>query len=222
MKNILIVLSIIIVIVVGVSVGYFKLAPQNATPPSPTPSAGGIDISQLPLTTPVATSSVQPTLNQENTLKAGGNSYLDPKGVYVFLYPNDYKIDTQGDGQYTRIYKTGATQRGQTEMYDGIIMVFETVKLQGQTMDQWVDQRIKESTADGTVEITQPKKPTTMNKYPGFTYKARGLGEADYLIIQKSPTSEYVVSITTSVSDPQQKNYQKEVDAVLAGIELLK
>jgi hypothetical protein len=179
---------------------------------------------------PVPTTTVQsptsgtstPTNSQiVNTLRAGGNSFRDPQGVFVFLYPSDYKLDDQ-DRQHIRIYKTGATQKGQTEMYDGVIVVFETINLLGQTLEQWIDSSIKQATADGTSRIVEPKTNITQNKYPGFTYTLQGQGTAKYYVLQKDSKSNYAVVITVSVQDPQQKGYQKEVDALLSALELLR
>ncbi len=169
--------------------------------------------------TPVATNTPS---QQKNDLMSGGNSYLDPKGVFSVLYPNDYKQDVDGNGTHIRFYKTGATQRGQTEIYDGVLLVFEDVNLGNQKLSAYVDQRIKDSTADGTLQVQKQKTSTTINNYPAYTYTARGFGEATYYVVQKDPTSKNAVVIAASVNDPQQKNYQKEVDSTLATLQLLK
>lgn len=156
-----------------------------------------------------------------DVLKAGGSSYSDPKGLYVFLYPNEYTLDTQ-DPVHPRIYKQGEQQRPQSEMSDGVIIVFETVDLQGKTLEAWVDERIKQSTADGTTEVEKPKQSLTLNTYTGFTFDLRGLGTSTNIVIQKTPQSPQALLVTYMVADPKNLNYQSEVDAVLATIELLK
>lgn len=154
-----------------------------------------------------------------STLRAGGSSYSDSKGLYTFLYPSEYSIDTQ-DTQYLRLFKTGPTQKGQTEMYDGVIMVFETIELQGQSLESVVDTRIAGATADGTSEIIQPKRAVTLGSYPGFTYETRGLGSATVLVLQKDLQSTQAVGITMLIADPGQIGFQKEVDAILSTLEL--
>jgi hypothetical protein len=207
MKRITLPVFIVLTIFLLVFVGYITLlnrppsAATTTTPQSPTP-----------------------TINEsiKNILQAGGSSYKDPTDVYGFLYPTDYAIDMQNNGKYTRLVKIGETQKGQTELYDGNIMVFESIELNGQSLTGWVDARIKENTADGTVELINPKTPFTVNGYPGFTYTTRGLGAATNVILQKDASSSHALSITTSVSDPQQKGYQDEVNAIIATIELFK
>ncbi len=154
-------------------------------------------------------------------LGASGSSYLDEKGIFSILYPNDYTLDTQ-DIKHIRIYKRGVTQRPQSEMSDGVLIVFETIDLQGETLENWVNSRIKESTADGTSEVVEPKKSIIQNEYPGFSYALRGLGTSKNLALQKDDKSNYAEVITYAVSDPKQNGYQNEVNKVLSSIKLLK
>ncbi len=162
------------------------------------------------------------TTSSSSDLLAGGSSYLDSKNVYSFLYPNDYTIDQMNEGRYTRISKKGATQKGQTEMYDGVIIVFESLDLGSKSLSEWVDSRIKESTSDGTSKVTKPKKGITINNYPGFTYTIRSLGESEYYVVQKDKNSKFAVSITTLVADPENVGYQKEVERIFSTLQLLK
>jgi hypothetical protein len=151
-----------------------------------------------------------------------GNTYTDTQGVYTFLYPLDYKLDQQNDGKQIRIYKTGATQQGQTEMYDGVVMVFETMDTDGVPLSKWVDGYIKKTTADGTIKLVGSKKQMTQNGYAGFVYHTQGLGEFTNYVFQKSEKSHQVVVITTLVEDPQKVGFQKEVDKILSTLEVHK
>jgi hypothetical protein len=206
MKNILIIVTFAVLVLLITGAGYTALRPQ---PPTPTPMLTPMDVPS-----PVATI--------QSSLRAGGSSYMDSNNAYSFLYPNDYVLTEENGGTHIRIHKTGATQQGQTEMYDGIIMVFETISLEGKTLEGWVDTHIATTTADGTLTVITPKTLTTLNGHPGFMYKTRGLGEAEHLIIQRDLKSDNALVISMLVADPQGKNYQEEVDAVLSTIELLK
>ncbi|MDQ5900431.1 MAG: hypothetical protein QG600_9 [Patescibacteria group bacterium] len=207
-KNLPLILSGIIVLILG---AYLLNAKQASTTPSqlsPSPSAS----SQQFLT-------VTPDME---TLERGGSSYTHPQNLYTFLYPNNYKLDAPEDGMITRIYMQGATQRGQTELYDGALFVVEAIDLKGQTLNDFVNERISVSTADGTSQIIEEKKSTMLNVYPGFTFKMRGLGEATYLFLQKDTTSTSAIGITYSVFDPEMKNYQEDINAVLNSFEIHK
>ncbi len=154
-------------------------------------------------------------------LKAGGSSYREASGAYTFLYPADFILDTK-DPKHIRIYKIGATQRGQTEMYDGVLVVFEVVPLARKNLSDWVDTHITESTADGTSEITIPKKEVKLNNYTGYTYTIRGLGESKNYVFQKDSSSDTAVLISTSVNDPASVGFQSEVDKILSTLEIFK
>ncbi len=173
--------------------------------------------------TPVTSIAVSPTYTPtpQKDLGSSGSSYLDSKGVYSVLYPNDYVLDAQ-DLDHVRIYKTGNTERPQSEMSDGALVVFESVDLQGKSLEVLVDTRIKEATADGTSEIIDAKKAIVMNTYTGFRYTLRGLGISQNIILQKDVSSPYALVITYAVSDPEKKGYQQEVDAVLSTLKLVK
>lgn len=173
--------------------------------------------SPIPQDSPLAVSS------DVAALRVSGSSYLDPNGVYSFLYPGDYTLDSQENGRYIRVTKRAETSRPQSELSDGALVVFETVTLEeGQTLDSWVDERIEELTADGTAQLTQPKQAVMFNGYSAFTYDVRGLGESHYLVAQRNADSGSAVVITSLVADPEQRGYQAEVDAILATVELLK
>lgn len=165
------------------------------------------------------TPSAQPTPSSE--LLAGGSSYRDTDGVFTFLYPNDYELDEQ-DKQHPRIYKRGEEQRPQSEMTNGIILVFESVELKGQTLAQLVDARIAEATADDNSELTGPKQETVINNYSGFKYEMDGFGSSQNFIIQKNAQSPWAVVITAMIADPKQQNYEADMMSVLSTLELQK
>lgn len=203
------------VVFIAMLIGAFLYTSVDKTPKqaaSKTTDTASVSPSPLPTT----------DASEVAKLQQGGNSLADPKGVFVLLYPNDYKTDTQNNGQYMRIYKQGPSQKGQTEMYDGVILTFESVDLKSQTLEQWVDTQIKNAKGDGSAQITNPKTPTTINGFSGYTYSVRGLGEYKNIIVQKDANSKNAVSISIMVADPKEQGFQKEVDAVLSTIQLRK
>lgn len=210
------ILSAMILLGIG---GYAVYSLGAKTPePSPTPIASTPSIRPSP-TQWIATPTTAKRIDAD--LLAAGSSYADTNGVYSFLYPSDFKLDTS-DPQHPRIYKTGSTQQGQTEMYDGVMVVFETIQLQEPSLNVWVDEYIKTRTADGTSQVTSPKKPFILETYQGFMFEMRGLGTATYYALQKDTASKYAVLITTSVNDPQNVDFQTDVDKIFSTIELHK
>lgn len=194
----------VIIILILTGAGFFIFKNQNQIAPTPSPSA-----------------SPSSTTTSGIDLGSGGSSYSDKNNIFTLLYPNDYIIDTD-DPLHIRIFKRAPTQRPQSEISDGALMVLESIDLKGSSLESWVDERIKQSIADGTSEITEAKKSVTQNGYPGFHYAIRGLGISQNLILQKDKNSKYGVMITYFVSDPKNIGYQKEIDAILASLNFLK
>jgi len=135
------------------------------------------------------------------------------------LYPNDYTLD-ESDPIHIRIFKRGPSAREQSEITNGVLMVFESVILKDQTLEELTDERIQESTKTGT--ITQEKKAILLGTYPGFTYQTGGFGEATHLILQKDTNSQSAIIISYTINDPTNKNYSDEVAAILSTLELYK
>lgn len=173
----------------------------------------------LPSPTPVSSLQADPIKVDE--LKQGGSSYSDPNGVYVFLYPSEYKLDTQNNGEVVRIYKVGPTQKGQTEIYDGVVMTFEKQNLNGKGLENWTSDYIKSLTNGDTIELIKDKEKTQVNGQVAYTFVLRGLGEHQYYSISKT-NSDFVIISASNVSDPGNLGFQKEVDAILTTLEIIK
>lgn len=211
MKNILTAGFAIVIILTIVNLYFTFNKPQKIKKVEPTPSPA-TQQSEFVIPNPPDTSA----------LKAGGSSYTDTQNVFTFLYPNDYKIDHQEGDKYTRVYKNGPTQKGQTEMYDGVIVNFERVDLAGKTLAEWVDTQMKMSQDYGVTEVSPEKKSVVLNGYNGFSYELKGLGTFTNIVVQKDASSPYAVALTTLVADPTSKGFQKEVDMIFSTLELRK
>ena len=153
-------------------------------------------------------------------LRTSGKSYLNPQGLFSFLYPKDYIQDLQGE-KIVRIYKKGPTQKGQTEMYDGVILTLEPITID-KDLNSWVEDYIHNQTQDGTSQLVEEKSELSINNYPGYTFKLRGLGESEYYVLQKDTASKNALVITMMVADPTKQGFQEEVNNIISTIQLLK
>lgn len=209
---------VLMLVILGVVAGYFLFIQRKHAPNAGTPYP-----TYYVTESQGSASAVPDTASSDldSDLGAGGNSYLDSTKTFSFLYPNDFKLD-ESDPKHVRIYKQGTTQKGQTEMYDGVILVFEVVSLDNKNLSSWVDDYIKNATADGTLEVTEGKKGFSIKNYPGFGFKMRGLGESQYYVLEKDATSTQAVLITSLVADPGNLGFQKQVDDSLNTLQLLK
>jgi hypothetical protein len=223
MKNTIVLLALIVIVLIG-GISLNKYKQERVKNGQPNQDALGQMSADLGMQGSSSTSTADQFIPPQaipdlDTLRANGSSFSDANGLYSFWYPNDYQLDTS-DPAHPRVYKQGPTQTGQTEMYDGALVVFETADLQGQTMEQFLDQRVTQVTSDGTGEITSPKRAVTHNGYPGFTFRNRALSESTTLIIQKDATSNQALLLSYLVSDPDEIGFQTEVNGILSTIEL--
>ena len=201
----------IILLLVGVGIVAYLLSQKSQNPgesikPTPQLASDGEFIED------------PPNLDE---LKAGGSSYLDPQGIYNFLYPNDFILDTS-DSQHIRIYKRGETPRPQSEISDGILMVFEVIPLSKTTFESWVDGRIKMDTSDGTNQVLEPKRSVVQNSYSGFYYSLRGFGVSQNLVLQKDKNSDNALLISYFIDDPHNKGYKRQFEEIISSLTLLK
>lgn len=203
--------KIILLFVVATVIIYLLIGrqPESALAPGTSPNSSIVS----PTTSPTP---------DTRELEQGGNSYLDSKGIYSLLYPNDYVLDAPSNDPHVRIYKRGESQRPQSEMSDGVLIVFETINLENKSLSSWVDTQIQEAAQNQTSQVTKPKTSTSLNGYNGFTYEIGGLGSSTYIAIQKDSSSPHALLINYLVADPNQQDYQKEVERILATIKLLK
>lgn len=205
------------IIILGMSL-YTYVQDDNGSSTTVNPTSSPIaDLETLPEAVPDSSASPE-----TDALLAGGSTYLDPQGLYQFLYPADYSIDHEGGDQYTRLIKRAETQRPQSELTDGVLIVFESVDLQGQSLVDWTAGHIKETTAAGSAELSEAQRAVVLSGYSGYTYETTGFGSSTNLVLQRDLQSQNAVKISFVISDPQQRNYQAEVDAVLATLKLLK
>ncbi len=206
----LVVGGIVGAIVVG-AIAIYLFMPLEATVPAMIETPHTVEATQ-----PTSVLTSNPDTTQ---LRTAGSKFQDPQNRYSFYYPTDYQLDIQ-DSEHIRLVKRGATQQGQTELYDGALIVFEPLTLKGSALEGVVNTRIQNSLSDGTSETLQPKKAIILNGHPGFSYELRGLGSSTYLVIQKTPTSNFALSITFMVSDPEDVGYHNTVEEILATVEL--
>lgn len=202
-------LLILCFVIVVCAVGFLMFTRSSVVSPVNSPDPTQNSDSSVPET-------FAPTADT-SALQANGTRYQDPDDVFSFLYPDDFTLDTS-DPVHPRVYKQGAQQRPQSEMSNGALIVFEVVDLGTQSLEEMVDARIAQATADGTSQITQAKRAATLNGYPGFTYQIRGLGESTNLIVQQNAAFSQALIITYLVADPENQGYQSEVDAILATV----
>lgn len=146
--------------------------------------------------------------------------------------PTDWKLylsDTIGFSMYydpsltlqessktdVRFYKQGPTQRGQTEMYDGMIVSIRKVSVDdgGQV---YIDDQIEQYKNVGN--ITVPLHESTLNGISVKEYSASGLGDSTIIFVPVD--NQILLEVSYMVPDPTNAGFQKVVNSMLSTFKL--
>ncbi len=136
---------------------------------------------------------------------------------YSFSYPPDFTI-REVDGSSV-VSKLGPTQKLGTEMYDGVMVQFRAVDLEGQPLADFVEAQIAADKNNGISTVVDAKQPITIKGYTGFSYVVEGMGTFTQNYIQAEGSNQ-ALEVIYLVADPSQQNFQSSVDQILNTIQL--
>ncbi len=134
----------------------------------------------------------------------GFSVYYDPS----LTLQEDSKTDV-------RFYKQGPTQRGQTEMYDGLIVSMRKVSVPngGQV---YIDDQIEQYKNVGN--ITDPLHDGKLNGISVKEYSASGLGDSKMIFVPID--NQTLLEVSYMAPDPTNAGFQKVVDSMLSTFKL--
>lgn len=134
----------------------------------------------------------------------GFSMYYDPS----LTLQEDSKTDV-------RFYKQGPTQRGQTEMYDGMIVSIRKVSVDdgGQVH---IDDQIEQYKNVGN--ITVPLHESTLNGISVKEYSASGLGDSTIIFVPVD--NQILLEVSYMAPDPTSAGFQKTIDLMLSTFSL--
>ncbi len=134
----------------------------------------------------------------------GFSMYYDPS----LTLQEDSKTDV-------RFYKQGPTQRGQTEMYDGMIVTVRKVDVVGDTQ-AYIDNQIEQYKNIGS--ITEPLHDSKLNGISTKEYSASGLGDSKMIFVPID--NRTLLEVSYMAPDPTNSGFQKTVDLMLSAFKL--
>lgn len=124
------------------------------------------------------------------------------------------KEDTKTD---IRFYKWGPTQRGQTEMYDGIILsIRKVVVTDGGKV--YIDSQIEQFKNVGT--ITKSLREGKLNGIVVKEFSASSLG--DFNVIFVPVNDQTLLEISYMIPDPTGAGFQGVIDTMLSTFRIVK
>ncbi len=136
------------------------------------------------------------------------------KGFSVQFDPT---LTQEDSGDDVRFYKWGPTQRGETEMYDGIIVTFHKVNISN-SHDDYIDSRVTEFQQVGT--ITEPLHASDLNGLAVKQFRANSLG--DFTLIFIPINSGTLLELSYMAPDPTGAGFQEIIDKMLSTFKLSK
>lgn len=167
-------------------------------------------------------------LDQSSVDSSNWKTYTNTKYKFSFKYPSETEakeITTQSEGNRKVLFavstsKTGATQRQNTEFYDGYSFTVMTVeKLPAETIDNIANEFILSCKNVG--ELTKPLENKIKNGTRGLTFSCRGLGEFTYWLFSASKADNNYFELRIFSEGPDKSNYQKTIDQILSTFKFL-
>ncbi len=114
------------------------------------------------------------------------------------------------------LYMWGPTQAQDTEVYDGVVISFRTVKLSG-TLDEYAQQQASQFKDVG--QITKPLHDVSINGASAKQFSASSLGE--FTVIFVPVEDKRIIEIAYLTPDPGNLGFQKIIDQILSTFTLV-
>lgn len=139
-------------------------------------------------------------------------TFTSQKFGFSIKHPLDVTV-TEREENVT-FFKKGPSQAEATEFYDGISIIVTTGALQGKTIKEIAEGKIKEMQMHA--ELTKPLSETKIHSLPGYTYTFTGIGSFTDYILPKGK-DEYI-HITNGTIDPTKQGFDTTATQILSTI----
>lgn len=155
-------------------------------------------------------------LNSDSQIPNNWKKYSNNTAGFSLKY--DPTLTVKEDLQTSiRFYKWGPTQRGQTEIYDGIIFSVQRVDLQ-KGIEEHINSRMSQFKNVGT--ITDPLHDSRVNGALVKEFSASSLG--DFTLVFVPIDSRTLLEISYMTPDPTNAGFRKVVELMLSSFSLIK
>jgi len=157
---------------------------------------------------------IAPTTDQIQ-IPQGYKKYSD-LGFTIYHSPN-MLVRKEGDG-IAAFVLIGPSQKGQTEMYDGInITIFKVETYTQDNFKSFVEKEVEKIKNDGMSEITKGITPIQIGKYRGLKFTVHGFGEHEEVYLEGN--DKKYLHIATLVEDPTNQEFEEMKNKILETIE---
>lgn len=207
-------LGILIFLIIGMCVGIYFLSQSNKPKSKviPTPAGQQQTTAATPTNLPPSPPSDIVTVPQD------WKTVTSQTYGFSLSHPSDVTHDTISEGE--RFYKLGPSQKGQTEMYDGINLLIKSGNLEGKSFAVLTQEKYTAAQREPAHSQVGPKTPITIATIQGVSFRVSGLGDWTAIYLPKGK-DQYLEIINGTVEPTNREPIlQKTVDIMLSSLKL--
>lgn len=153
---------------------------------------------------------------QPITLPENWKTYISDSMNFSMNYDPSLTVQVDHEAE-VRFFHNGPTQKGQTEMYDGMLLSIQKIKA-SDGVQLYIDTHVQEVSESAT--ITVPLHEGILNGLPMQTFDASGLGDFTTIFIPVDDRS--LLELSYMVIDPTNVGFLKTMDMMLSSINLIR
>jgi hypothetical protein len=140
--------------------------------------------------------------------------------TYTIRYPADVELKERDAGGVS-LSKFGPTQVENTEIFDALLLAFQTFESSNVDLETYVDGQIKALNPDNEViKLISGAKPTAIGNYSGYTFTIEGVGTFKYTYLQ-STDKTMIVEIIDGTIDPGNLGFEDLVSQIQSTFEFI-
>lgn len=132
--------------------------------------------------------------------------------IYSLYHPQKMMVRDEGNG-INAFVLIGPSQKGQTEMYDGINFTVLTGNYETNDFREFVDSEVKKMQSEGTIRVEQGILSVSIGENDGYEFMSRSLGE--FRNIYFDAGNKKFVHVVILLEDPTKQGFDKIVDQML-------
>lgn len=173
---------------------------------------------EMPIETEALPTDVaSPSADTDVPVPVGWQQYQNPAFGFSLYYPADIQIADRGP-EGIQAFKLGPTQKGQTEMYDGINVSIKTGSRTGDLMTFVQSEQTRIKTEPSTIEVGEISQ-RTIGPYTGYQFTVRTIGDGTYLYLPKGPDGYY--RVVDGTLDPSNAGFAAIVKTMISTLKSL-
>jgi hypothetical protein len=149
------------------------------------------------------------------TIPEGWKRYQLPEEPLLFWYPGEMVV-TETAGGDSRFLLTGETQTQGTELFDGILVEVGSGTYESDSFEAFARGEYETAANEPATTESGDFGPVNISGKIGYRFFVTGLGTFTHIYIPVEPGR--FVRFTYIVADPTGKDYQGQIEAMLASI----